>query len=266
MKKILILFSAISLIGCASYFKKKDCEAINWFEHGKKVALSGKWLNSDSVVSECRKVEAEMSESALDQGFKNGMQQYCSSENSYLVGKSGDTFSRDLCEGPQINVLLNQHKKGLADYCAKSNGYNAGISGKKYSGLCPKDLEPAFLPEYRKGRKKFVETLIANKKAEISEIERKISSKQADLWSEESRLRHLEMDKNSLESQKSSLDPSNFSENSVLDSQINGVSNEIWNVKSGISSTQSSISSLNQNKEALQKEIGELNLEKASLD
>ncbi len=88
------------------------------------------------------------------------MERYCSPTAAYMTGKGGDLFSRDLSEGPQPNVLIAEHKKGVKDYCAKTNGYTAGSSGKKYLNICPKDLEPAFLPEYRRGRKKYVQAMI----------------------------------------------------------------------------------------------------------
>ncbi len=96
MKRVLLFLLMLSLTSCASYFKRKECESINWFEHGKKVAMRGEWLNSDKTVSECRKVEAHIQESQLDQGFKNGMERYCSPTAAYMTGKGGDLFSRDL--------------------------------------------------------------------------------------------------------------------------------------------------------------------------
>ncbi|HEY1079150.1 MAG TPA: DUF2799 domain-containing protein, partial [Bdellovibrio sp.] len=80
MKKIFALILALSTTGCANYFIKKDCESTNWFEHGQKVAQSGKWLNADKKVMDCRRVEAEIQESQLDQGFKSGVQKYCNND------------------------------------------------------------------------------------------------------------------------------------------------------------------------------------------
>lgn len=266
MKKVILFCAALALTGCASYFKRKSCEQINWFEHGKKVALSGQWLNSDTTVSECRKVEAEISESQLDQGFKAGMSKYCSREQAYQIGKLGDFFSRDLCEGPQINVLLNEHKKGVKDYCAKSNGQQAGASGKKYQNICPKELEPAFLVEYRKGRKRYVQTMIENRQGEIRENENKINTLRGPLLYKQGRLSAMRSQKANLEAQKNSIPLENHHLRSSFDGQIDSVGSEINNLQSQVSSEEGQIRSLENSNSTKNAEITEFRSELPSLE
>lgn len=266
MLRIVFLIAVLSLTGCASYFKKKDCEAINWFEHGKKVALRGEWLNSDKTVMECRQVEANIQESQLDQGFKNGMERYCSPTVAYQTGKSGDFFSRDLCEGPQINVLINEHKKGVKDYCAKSNGYTAGSSGKKYQNICPKDLEPTFLVEYRKGRKKYVQAMVENRQDDVRNLESKISQKQSSLNFTRGRLMSMESEKNSLETQKNYTPLQNTSQMSYLESRISTLNNDIMNLRSTVYSSESEVKELEKQRNGKLTEISEFKAELPSLD
>jgi hypothetical protein len=266
MKKIVLILALLSLAGCASYFKRKSCESINWFEHGKKVAMSGKWLNSDSTVVECRKVEAEIAESQLDQGFKAGMGQYCSKEQSYQTGKSGDFFARDLCEGPQINVLLNEHKKGVKDYCAKSNGQQAGASGKKYQNICPKDLEASFLVEYRKGRKRYVQAMVETRQSEIRDNETKISTIRGPLMYKQGRLSAMQNEKTNLETQKNFTPIENMALRSSFEDRINNVSSNINALRSDISSDESQIRSLEQANATKNSEINDFRSELPSLE
>lgn len=266
MRKLILFGVLLSLTGCASYFKRKSCEQINWFEHGKKVALSGQWLNSDSTVSECRKVEAEISESQLDQGFKAGMSKYCSKEQAYQTGKLGDFFSRDLCEGPQINVLLNEHKKGVKDYCAKSNGQQAGASGKKYQNICPKDMETAFLVEYRKGRKRYVQTMIETRQEEIRDNEVKINSLRGPLLYKQGRLSAMKNEKSNLETQKNFTPVENSSLRSSFDMRINSISNDIYTLQSDISGDEGQIRSLESTNSVKNGEITEFRSELPSLE
>jgi len=266
MKRYLILFLALNLAACASYFKRKECEAINWFEHGKSVALRGEWLNADKLVSECRKAEADIQESQLDQGFKNGMQRYCTPENSYKTAKDGDLFSRDLCEGPEINVLMQSYRRGVIDYCAKTNGMNAGASGKKYQNICPKELEPMFLVEYRKGRKKYVQTMIANREEENREIESKLYSKRSQLMIAQSNLNRLESQKTFLESQKSLAFSSNPTQASFLESQLASLNNNINTARNQVSSQQLEINSLEGARAMKLQEISNFKAEIPGLD
>ena len=74
--RILLFFLIINLISCSSYFKRKDCEATNWFDYGQKVALEGRRLTGDQFISECYHAEADVAESDLDRGFKSGLEKF----------------------------------------------------------------------------------------------------------------------------------------------------------------------------------------------
>lgn len=267
MKRILMAVVALNLVACASYFKRKECESTNWFEHGKSVALRGEWLASDKLVSECRKVEAEIKESQLDQGFKNGMQRYCTPENSYKTGKSGDSFSRDLCEGPEISVLLQNYRRGITDYCAKTNGQTAGASGKKYQNVCPKELEPAFLAEYRKGRKRYVQTMISNRQDDIRDLDGKLNLKRSELNMSQMRLSNLESQKISLENQKNFyLSANNPAQAGFIDGQLSSMTNNLMNARNDVSSQQSEIGMLENQRATKSKEISEFKAEIPGLE
>jgi len=266
MKQILMVVVALNLVACASYFKRKECESTNWFEHGKSVALRGEWLNSDKLVGECRKVEAEIQESQLDKGFKNGMQRYCTADNSYQTGKKGELFSRDLCEGPEINMLLGQYKKGISDYCAKANGQTAGASGKKYQNVCPKELESAFLVEYRKGRKRYVQSMIDTRQEDVRNLETKIYMKRSDLSASKSRLSSLESQVSSLQAQKNFTPADNFGQQGYLDGRISSLNSEVSNARHQVSNAESELGALERERGTKSEEIANFKAELPSLD
>jgi hypothetical protein len=164
---LLIVLSALGLTSCANYFVKKDCEKKNWYQVGYDAALRGDRISNDETVSVCRKAEAEISESQLDVGFKAGMSRYCQPDGVFQTGKSGDLFNTDFCEPGQLSMLKAKHQDGLKAYCA--NGMTAGLSGKKYKNVCQANLEKTFLPEYRKGRKKYLAGMIQNAEAKVRE-------------------------------------------------------------------------------------------------
>lgn len=156
MKKIILfltVFSALLLTSCASYFIRKECEKINWFEQGKKAALAGAFPAADTTVQKCRKAEADIDEGALDRGFKSGRENYCSVGGAFETGKRGETFNYGLCDGVSKAVLEPKHTEGVKAYCQPENGFELGRLGSIYTKICPAKLEKPFLPQYQKGRK-----------------------------------------------------------------------------------------------------------------
>ncbi len=265
MKKILLLTVCLSAMGCASYLKRQQCESINWFEHGKGVAMQGKYLTADSMVNECRKVEAEMQETQLDLGFKSGRETYCSPNHAYSVGKEGDLYPLQLCEGPQVNVLAAEHKKGINDYCKKTNGYKAGASGKKYGNVCPIDAEPTFLIEYRKGRIKYVETMIENKNQDIRNLDNQVHSARAELYANQREVSTIETQKSFYEMQKIHLGANNPQLSLQYDNQINSLQSNLSSAKFKVSNKESELRGLESKRNNLLKEISDFRSEIPSL-
>jgi len=160
-----LILSSLFLSSCVSYFVRKDCEKKNWYQIGYDAAIRGDRISNDEAVSTCRKVEAEISESQLDVGFKAGMSRYCQPDGVFQTGKNGDLFNSDFCEPGQLSMLRQRHIDGLKAYC--TDGMTAGLSGKKYKNVCQPNQEKAFLPEYRKGRKKYLNGMIQNVEAKV---------------------------------------------------------------------------------------------------
>jgi hypothetical protein len=167
---------------------RKECEKTNWFEHGRKIALSGRRVTGDEHVVQCTKAEANIDSVALDRGFKTGMETYCQPETIYQVGKRGEFFSAEMCDGEQPRLLKKKHDDGVQEYCRRSNGYTAGAIGTPYNGICPKDLEPGFLPEFNRGRKAYLNTQIANAESEIKDLDSEIGALNNDLAFAEGRV------------------------------------------------------------------------------
>ena len=176
---LLVAAVALStLTSCTSYFIRKDCEKTDWFEFGKGVAMSGNRLSGNGTVRRCEEAESNINYTALDQGFKKGMADYCRADTVFATGRRGEFFSPDMCDGENIRLLKSQHQKGVTGYCQKSNGVSAGATGKKYNQICPKELEDDFLAEFNKGRKRFLAASIQQTQSEIDDVEGEIHSLQ----------------------------------------------------------------------------------------
>ncbi|MFM6927455.1 MAG: DUF2799 domain-containing protein [Bdellovibrio sp.] len=266
MKKILLASLFLFVVGCASFLKRQECDKINWYKHGEEIALRGEWLNADTQLNECRAAEAEISESKLDQGFKAGREKYCTTENSYAVGRVGDGFSKDLCDSPQQSSLISSHKRGLNDYCSKANGYNAGVSGKKYKNNCSLDLEAGFLPEYKKGRLKYVQSQIQILEQRRRDDQTAISNKHIQLSGARTELNSYQMRRTWLESQRSfALSANNQSEVFRMNSEIDEMSRSITNSQSSINRIQGDITQLENDQRQIDQQVTAYKNEMAGL-
>ena len=54
---------------------------------------------------------------------------------------------------PDLEAYRAGHADGVQIYCRESNGFAVGHSGATYQGVCPADLEAAFVAEYNSGRR-----------------------------------------------------------------------------------------------------------------
>jgi hypothetical protein len=173
-----LILLAAGLAGCASYFKRKDCEKTNWYQHGYDVAMAGQRLDADDFLKQCQKVEAQISFTDADTGFKAGMAKYCTSDNVFNVGKAGKPFSYDMCDGENEKKMRARYTEGLRVFCVPDNGYHFGAGGGVYQDVCPKEMEAAWLVQYRKGRKTYLTNMIAEKEQEQQRLNVQISGLQ----------------------------------------------------------------------------------------
>ena len=237
MKIILFFFTTLCLVACSSYFKRKTCESTNWFEYGQNVALEGRRLTGDQFVSECYNADAAVAESALDRGFKSGLEKYCLPETVFQTGKSGNFFSTEMCTGQGLNLLAAKHRAGVQEYCLKANGFSSGAKGKAYNKICPAELEVAFLPEFNRGRKRFLESNISENEKQAHRLDYEISSLQRELRFKASELQRYQY-----------INPGSKDEKIIQ--RLNELSRERQNLESSIRSKESEQNRLlNKNRE-----------------
>jgi hypothetical protein len=170
------LIVALSLIhlSCASALKK-ECKATNWFEHGQKVAMSGKRLSADDFAARCEGEGVHANSADLDLGWKSGNQNYCKPEVVYSTGRNGQFFTEEFCEPNELRRLKVRHAEGVKEYCQPENAYSVGANGVVYNNICPKEMEKNFLAKYRKGRKTFLGNEILKREKQIMDLDNDIS-------------------------------------------------------------------------------------------
>lgn len=191
MLRGILLISLLFVMGCASYFKRKECEEKNWFAYGQELAMKGVRPSGDNFVVECRKAEAEFSESQLDLGFKSGMDQYCKPETALMKGKQGETMNLDLCSSSVNKMLVQKNQEGIKIFCQPDNAFSFGGTGKAYNGICPAEMEKAFKKEYLRGRKKFLEQAIISNQQIADDMNYRLANKSVELSSTSARMSYL---------------------------------------------------------------------------
>lgn len=255
MKTQIFFLSLLTLLlcSCSSYFKRKDCEAMNWYDYGYQVAMSGKRLSSDNTISECRKVDAAIQESQLDLGFKSGMSNYCKPDIVFGSGKKGQFFNPEFCDPGQVKLLTARHTEGVNVFCEPANGLTFGSAGGTYNQICPKDKEEPFLKEYRKGRKKYLAASISENNRRMQQIDTKLSAST--------------MKKVSLENDVKIIDavqlvrPAN-----AAAAETDPAETKKRDLRTQINQQENEIRSLNSNKNKLQDEIYSMEKEILTLD
>jgi hypothetical protein len=70
---------------------------------------------------------------------------------------------------PNLAAYREGHAEGVQVYCRESNGFPVGYSGAQYQGVCPANLEAAFVAEYNQGRHLYtLEAALASVDARIA--------------------------------------------------------------------------------------------------
>jgi hypothetical protein len=90
---------------------------------------------------------------------------------------------------PDLNAYMSGRAEGLASFCTPGSGFNVGAQGGAYAGVCPPELESAFLEAYGSGRKLYelevaaneAEYRLASAQDELAHVRKTIAGKQAAL-------------------------------------------------------------------------------------
>ncbi|NND37007.1 MAG: DUF2799 domain-containing protein [Gammaproteobacteria bacterium] len=112
-------------------------------------------------------------------------------------GRSTDRFGghRKSCAkhevAPDFQAYRTGRDAGLREYCQPARGYREGTRGARYVGVCPADLEPAFLSSYNEGRELYelesavrtTSAQIQRRKTRMDEIETELTGVMADALS-----------------------------------------------------------------------------------
>lgn len=95
-------------------------------------------------ISDCR--NSDWYEIGREDGSLGRTVEVFQQHRKECVGQDQDTASVE-------PLYLNGREKGLIEFCTPNNGFNLGKSGDLYYYVCPYHLETQFLDEFRRGQK-----------------------------------------------------------------------------------------------------------------
>jgi hypothetical protein len=115
-------------------------------------------------------------------GCSGMSEQACLTTDWRTVGFEDGTFGRSVANigsyrnacadygiAPDLEAYRAGHAEGVEIYCRESNGFAVGHSGAAYKGVCPANLEAAFVSEYNAGRRLHeLESALRNADARIA--------------------------------------------------------------------------------------------------
>lgn len=81
---------------------------------------------------------------------------------------------------PDLRAYQEGREEGLREFCRPQTGFAVGRRGNSYSGICPADLEPAFVAAYQEGKQLYslraqvnnTTRMLAIRKEEMHELEK----------------------------------------------------------------------------------------------
>jgi hypothetical protein len=177
---LFLFYILLSVQGCTSALKSK-CKKTNWYQHGKSIALSGESVNSDFFAKQCERKKVYVDYTSRNQGFKEGLSSYCSSETVYEMGRLGNTLNIRPCEKNSRTELKKMYSKGLQVFCQPSSGYRQGFEGRGLNLNCPDNLAGGFAKEYNRGRLVYLSEFINKTEKELISLNSQIEADKRDL-------------------------------------------------------------------------------------
>ncbi len=126
---VCLAFAALAVSGCSS-MSAVECQALDWRTMGYEDGVSG---YSGNRIGRHREA----------------------------CGKHGVT--------PDLAQYQAGREQGLREFCRPANGFRVGARGQGYGGICPADMDDAFVAAYQSGRQLY--TLHAQLDGAAQELE-----------------------------------------------------------------------------------------------
>ena len=173
------------LAGCATV-SKEDCLLTDWFEIGRMDGIQGKPRTVfQNRAKPCLEHGVNADRQAYYQGHDDGLKYYCTEQQGFELGRKGLAY-KSVCPLPLEKDFRAGYQNGMQLFCSEENGFELGRRGRAYRHVCPPEFEPDFRTGYLNGKEVYeYESKIASLHRRLQKIERKITKKEKQLYSED---------------------------------------------------------------------------------
>ena len=104
--------------GCA-VISENECQAGLWYERGIEDGARGRsQATVYEIAQKCHEYGVRADTAAWMRGHEEGVEQYCTPENGFVVGRRGRDYE-GVCTGPTADLFLANYERGLAVYQAE---------------------------------------------------------------------------------------------------------------------------------------------------
>jgi hypothetical protein len=188
MKKFTDIISTVIIIimlaGCASV-SKEDCLVADWFENGRLDGIQGKSRTEfQNRAKPCLEHGVNADRQAYYQGHDEGLKYYCTQQKGFELGRKGLAYN-SVCPLQLEKDFRAGYQNGMQIFCSEESGFEMGHRGRAYRYVCPPEFEADFRTGYLKGKELYkYEARIASLQKRLQKIERKITKKEKQLYSE----------------------------------------------------------------------------------
>ncbi|WP_226701903.1 DUF2799 domain-containing protein [Microbulbifer elongatus] len=119
--------TAITFTGGCAVISEDECQAGLWYERGIEDGARGRsQATVYKIAQKCHEYGVRTDTAAWMRGHEEGVEQYCTPENGFVVGRRGRDYE-GVCTGPTADLFLANYERGLAVYQAEQE-YNALVS------------------------------------------------------------------------------------------------------------------------------------------
>lgn len=141
----LFLIAGLTLVACTT-LSRRECETIDWKQRGaadgSKGAPPGKFVREAQA---CREHGLQANEAAYQEGFKLGLENFCTYKGGYEYGLAGQTDT-NYCSKEKEAEFLRGNLAGYAVYGKKrevevmSRALEQSLHQCTFDSDCPKPL------------------------------------------------------------------------------------------------------------------------------
>ncbi|WP_158228906.1 DUF2799 domain-containing protein [Chitinimonas sp. BJB300] len=114
MEKTLLVLAVLALSGCAA-MSEAECRTGDWYGVGERDGRGGSGSRLGDYADACRKAGVLPDPAEYSRGRERGLRTYCTPENGYRVGISGESY-QSVCTPETQAGFLREYERGRARY------------------------------------------------------------------------------------------------------------------------------------------------------